>query len=121
MVPGLDDNNVEMKSHISSSLNAAFGEGISDSQSSEVYAQYLCDAQFTHGLFAMLAALGFPVTTSWALISNRVSDDLEWNPLNLLPSDTTARWQPVVFAVDPSSSNDKALIATMVIVVAGAS
>jgi glutathione reductase (NADPH) len=96
----LGDTNVEMKSHASSSINGA----------DSVRAQYLCDAQLEHGFFAMLAALGFPVTTSWTLRANHVSDDLKWNPLNLLPSDSTAGLQPVVFATDPSSEYDAIVI-----------
>jgi hypothetical protein len=116
MVPGLGSNIMEMKSRASSSINgAARGEGISDSRGSAAHAQYLHEAELKHGLFVMLAALGFPVTreasrlrsgASWDVRANRVSDDLEWDPLNLLPSDPTAGWQPAVFAVEPSSSND---------------
>merc|ERR1719353_2242738 len=84
MVPGLGDNNLEMKSHTLSSINdAALGEGISDSQVSEARAQYLREAELKHGLFSMLADLGLPVSreasrsrsgASWNLGANRVSD-----------------------------------------------
>ena len=117
MVPGLGDNILEMKSHASGYLNsAAFGQGISDSQGSKACAQYLHEAELKHGIFSMLVALGFPVTreagrsrsgASWKLRANHVSDDLEWDPLTLLPSDPTIGWQPAVFAVDLSSSNIK--------------
>merc|ERR1719506_2883855 len=71
-------------------------------------AQYLREAELKHGLFSMLAALGFLVTreasrsrsgASWKLRANRVSDGLAWDPLNLLPSDPTVGLQPAVFFV----------------------
>merc|ERR1719271_517930 len=98
-----------MKSHAPNSLNgAAWGEGVSDSHGPEAPVQYLREAELKHGLFGMLGALGFPVTREASrLRAKRVSDGLEWDPLDLLPSDQTTGWQPAVFAVDTSLSNDK--------------
>jgi hypothetical protein len=84
MVPGLGDNIMEMKSHTSSSINGA---------------QDLREAELRHGLFAMFSASG--------ISGFSVSDDLEWNPLNFLPSDPTSGWQPAVFAVETAVAPDK--------------
>merc|ERR1719486_806437 len=114
MVPGLCDNILEMQSHASSSIKGAtLGEGISHSQGSKTCAQYLREAELKHGVFSMLGALGFPVTreasrsrsgASCKLRANRVSDDLAWDPLELLPSDPTTEWQPAVFLVAPPTT-----------------
>jgi len=62
---------------------------------------YLREAEVKHGLFSMVVALGFPGTkeASRKLRAIRVSDDHEWDPLNLLPSDPTIGFQPAVFLV----------------------
>jgi len=66
---------MEMKSHGSSSSSS---NGAA-----------LCEAELKHSRIAMLAALDFLVNKKF-----------QWNPLNLLPSDPTAVWQPAVFVVD---------------------